>query len=476
MDGRQAPAQAPVRAPGLHRRPVRRAGQGLPARGHRPLPGAPRGGRRQAGRGHGHGDLGAVRLPRQRPDGRVRPRPASTAGWPSSASWASARSSPCTSSTTRWAARRWTAAPPASWSTRATRSPSAASGTPGRAPGAETDNTQTGNGGALAGAVAGTPLQGVIGGQTPVYPPGPHCNSRGLTSLGRYMIDKLMDSEVDRGDRPHGRADAQPDAGHPREAPLLGRDLGTHVGVAAELPADLQAGRRGHARRRLARGVEASSSEWAAYRKLRDKRFYFGFGFGSDTNGLAVQGSPPDKPLAYPFTALDGKTKMDRQVTGVRTFDYNKEGVAHYGLYADWLADLRRTGGPQMAREMNRGAEAYLQMWERAEGIKQTTCRNATRGGHLAAAAGTRPAGRARPRTAAPRRPADRAARGLLPLVRQAQQGRGHRGVQQPLAGGAGDHDRPAPPLGQGRARAPARGRCAGGPSGWPRACTSAGA
>ena len=27
---------------------------------------------------------------------------------------------------------------------------------------------------------------------------------------------------------------------------------------------------------------------------------------------------------------------------------------------------------------MNRGAEAYLQMWERAEGVKQTTCRNAT--------------------------------------------------------------------------------------------------
>ncbi len=52
--------------------------------------------------------------------------------------------------------------------------------------------------------------------------------------------------------------------------------------------------------------------------------------------------------------------------------------MAHYGLYADWLADLRRTGGQQMAREMNRGAEAYLQMWERAEGVKQTTCRNAT--------------------------------------------------------------------------------------------------
>ena len=32
---------------------------------------------------------------------------------------------------------------------------------------------------------------------------------------------------------------------------------------------------------------------------------------------------------------------FDRQVTGQRTFDYSKEGVAHYGLYADWFADLR---------------------------------------------------------------------------------------------------------------------------------------
>ena len=309
--------------------------------------------------------------------------------------------------------------------------------------------------------VAGTPLQGVLGGQTPVYPPGPHCNARGLTSLGRYLIDKLMDSksivEIDH----MGAADAQPDAGHPREAPLLRRDLRAHVGVAAELPAHLQAGRRGHPRGRLAGRVRASSSEWAAYRKLRDKRFYFGFGYGSDTNGLAVQGSPPQKPLAYPFTALDGKTKMDRQVTGQRTFDYNKEGVAHYGLYADWLADLRRTGGQQMAREMNRGAEAYLQMWERAEGVKQTTCRNATAEVTSRRLLGRVPAGRPRLRPAAPCRPADRAARCLLPLVRQAQQGRGHRGVQQPLPRGAGDLHRPPPPLGQGASRARARGRCA---------------
>ena len=215
--------------------------------------------------------------------------------------------------------------------------------------------------------------------------------------------------------------------------------------------------------------------EWSAYRKLRDKRFYFGFGYGSDTNGLAVQGSPPAKPLAYPFTSLDGKTKMDRQVTGQRTFDYNKEGVAHYGLYADWLADLRRTGGQQMAREMNRGAEAYLQMWERAEGIKHTTCRNATAEVTSRRLLGRVPLGAhaydlmrraGQPTVAAGR---------VLPLVRQAQQGRGHHRLQQPLPRHAGrDHSRP-PPLRPRPARLALARACAAAPSGWPAACTWAG-
>ena len=240
--------------------------------------------------------------------------------------------------------------------------------------GAETDNTQSGNAGAVAGALAGTPLAGLISGQAPAYPPGPHCNSRGLTSLGRYLIGKLMDSksivEIDHMgaksrnqtlDLLEQRRYSGVISAHTWASPLNYPRIYKLGGIVTP-----------------AAGSETAAKfvgEWQAYRKLRNKRFYFGFGYGSDTNGLAVQASPPEKPLSYPFTALTSKTKFDRQKTGVRTFDYNKEGVAHYGLYADWLADLRRTGGPQMAREMNRGAEAYLQMWERAEGILATRCR-----------------------------------------------------------------------------------------------------
>ena len=66
--------------------------------------------------------------------------------------------------------------------------------------------------------------------------------------------------------------------------------------------------------------------------------------------------------------AFDG-TVMDKQRAGDRVFDVNVDGVAQYGLIPDWIADMRIAAGPdgdQIIDDMSRGAEAYLQMWERA--------------------------------------------------------------------------------------------------------------
>jgi hypothetical protein len=40
-----------------------------------------------------------------------------------------------------------------------------------------------------------------------------------------------------------------------------------------------------------------------------------------------------------------------------------------YGMFPDWWQDLRNVGGPGITEDMARGAEAYLQSWERANGI-----------------------------------------------------------------------------------------------------------
>jgi hypothetical protein len=61
-------------------------------------------------------------------------------------------------------------------------------------------------------------------------------------------------------------------------------------------------------------------------------------------------------------------------VSGQRVYDINKDGVAHYGLYPDWIQDLRNLAGDDLVKDLERGPEAYLQTWERAYGIAPNAC------------------------------------------------------------------------------------------------------
>jgi hypothetical protein len=212
---------------------------------------------------------------------------------------------------------------------------------------------------------------GLQGGSFPAYPPKPHCNRRGLTELGRHTINRMMQlgwivnpdhmsqASVDETlslleaarysgvISPHGWVD-------PGNWPRLWK-LG---GLAFP----------GHS------ATDEYVKDWQKYRP-RETPYAFGWGYGADLGGLSHQ---PDKSaegaISYPFKSYDGRVTFERQKTGERTFDFTKEGVAHYGLYADWLEDLRRVGGQRMADDMWLGAEAYLQMWERASGVVSPRC------------------------------------------------------------------------------------------------------
>ncbi len=95
--------------------------------------------------------------------------------------------------------------------------------------------------------------------------------------------------------------------------------------------------------------------------------YQFGWGYGADLGGLSNQPERQGRAITYPFKSYDGRSRFDRQITGERTFDYAKEGVANYGQYADWLADLDASAASSSRDDMWDGAEAYLEMWERAE-------------------------------------------------------------------------------------------------------------
>lgn len=64
---------------------------------------------------------------------------------------------------------------------------------------------------------------------------------------------------------------------------------------------------------------------------------------------------------------------------GRRTFDFNVDGFAHYGLLPDLLQDLKNVGLPAAAFEsLFSSAEAYVAMWEKAAGASDATAMPAT--------------------------------------------------------------------------------------------------
>ncbi len=98
----------------------------------------------------------------------------------------------------------------------------------------------------------------------------------------------------------------------------------------------------------------------------------------TDVHGMVSQAQPrfgelancdemQFNPVEYPFTSFDGRVVFERQQTGNRVFDYNTDGLAHYGLIPDMVEDMRRQGMPdEKVERLFRGAESYLQMWEKA--------------------------------------------------------------------------------------------------------------
>ena len=51
-------------------------------------------------------------------------------------------------------------------------------------------------------------------------------------------------------------------------------------------------------------------------------------------------------------TNLDGRQTVQQATTGQRTWDFNKDGVAQYGLYPDWIEDLRKIAGDGIVEDL----------------------------------------------------------------------------------------------------------------------------
>jgi hypothetical protein len=219
------------------------------------------------------------------------------------------------------------------------------------------------------------PAASLLGGSpAPIYGSGPQCNTQGLTSLGAYVIQEMIRDhfiiQLDHMDSKTATAalaiaTAAHYSGvvsaHCCSSPQLFEQIYGDGGFVSEPVAPAPAFAT------IERQDKADS----------DPRYHFGFGYGSDMNGLAEQPGPSSPSISYPFKSYLGHVTFGEEQWGTRSFDLNADGVANYGMYADWLRALQLSGGPSVMSDMFQGAESYLQMWERASGVPAMKCQAA---------------------------------------------------------------------------------------------------
>ena len=247
---------------------------------------------------------------------------------------------------------------------------------------------------------------GRSGGILPLYPSGVRqCNARWMTPTGLYTYGKLMELGF-LIDWDHMEMGMKTQLLELTEAqtpvyPIVSTH-GTFGGATInQTTRQLANGGYVYPSNGSSRGFREDMDETfaiynAAMQNLPpEQRFLFGFGYGTDTNGLSGQTGPrnsadsnvqPFKPIVYPFTLFDGEpfdgmpefngaagvvfeqpSSRDANGTVVRTWHQDIDGNAHHGMLSDFVQEIRLEGSPNQVRHLFNSAEAYLQTWQRTE-------------------------------------------------------------------------------------------------------------
>jgi hypothetical protein len=228
--------------------------------------------------------------------------------------------------------------------------------------------------GALAQLLNGPLSSTLKGNPLPIYGSGPQCNTQGLTSLGAYLIRQMIKQhlivQLDHMDSKTASA-----ALSIAQAAHYSGLVSAHCCSSPQLFQRLYA--TGGFVTSPVGPATAFAATWKADKALSDPKYHFGFGYGSDENGLAEQPGPSSPQISYPFRSYLGHVTFTQEQWGQRKFNLNTDGLANYGLYADWLHQLQLAGGQPLMNDMFQGAEGYLEMWERADGVPTANCRPA---------------------------------------------------------------------------------------------------
>ena len=240
------------------------------------------------------------------------------------------------------------------------------------------------------------------GGTLACYPAQNQCNARWLTPIGLYAYQQIMKSGI-LFNIDHLTMEMKTQALELAEAqdpvyPFVsthGTFGGTSVDQAQRM---LRNGGFLYPSVGSIRGFRDDLAETRAISEQAGNTHLFGFGFGTDTDGLSGQEGPrgdvaDGKEVKYPFTLFTGepfsslpdfagkagvvfKQPEERDASGAgRTWSQDLDGNAHYGMMSDFVQEMRLEGTPQDMRDLFNSAEVYLQTWERTEAAKAAILR-----------------------------------------------------------------------------------------------------
>ena len=102
-----------------------------------------------------------------------------------------------------------------------------------------------------------------------------------------------------------------------------------------------------------------------------------GMAIGTDMNGFAPQMPLSAQPVAYPVTVASrfgtrpagyAPPALGRDVMGSRTFDFERDGIAQYGMLPDFLQALSQKPGSSAAlTALFRSANDVVEVWEKCQ-------------------------------------------------------------------------------------------------------------
>jgi hypothetical protein len=230
-------------------------------------------------------------------------------------------------------------------------------------------------------------ILGQAGGHFPIPSCPPHVgvvNTRGLTALGRFAIKEMMNRsmliDIDhmsqqtvtdtlaltavtpsgepyplasghnglRGGFESGTLGArQPDISENTRTPAQYRAITDRLGVAG-----------------VGWGDSNAADYLANVRKVLALNPRLSLNIGSDINGLVGQPSNLGCTRCVTYSAAFPQAR-----TGTRVWDYNVDGVAHIGLFPDFLRHVENIGGRDVVDTLFDGAEGIARMWEQSEHV-----------------------------------------------------------------------------------------------------------